>query len=140
MLTGLIVIIISYCGLFIGREIGKFTKEEVAFGKKNLALLQSVLFVLILIWFFYAVQLSVVYKILVALFLAVVVYGFKNNYALLGIMVGLNPGYVLSSLVFLYGFPSGSLMKGSRKEIFRKTWIYFVFALIAYAIKNYLLL
>lgn len=140
MIIEILGLIISWLGVFVGFGLKKIAKEEIEPGKKNLSLLQAILFVLILIWFFYAVNVSILYKVVIAVILAVIIYLTKNNYAILGIMFGLNPDLVLSSLIFLYGFPTGSLMKENYVKIAKKTLIYLVLGIIALLIRNYFLI
>ena len=134
MFTELLALLVSYSGVFIGRLLKDIAKEEVRDGKKNLSLLQSILFILTLILFFYSVSGSALYRIGLAILFAVIIYLLKNNYAILGIMFGLLPNTVLSVLIFLYGFPTGSLMGGSHKDVFKKTTIYLVLAVVTYIV------
>ena len=134
MFTEILALLISFSGVFIGRLLKDIAKEEVKEGKSNLTLLQSIIFIIILVWFFYSIQVSILYKIALAILFVVIIYLLKNNYAILGVMFGLLPNFGLSTLIFLYGFPTGSLMSESHKEVFKKTAVYLVLAVVTYAI------
>ena len=134
MLTEILALLVSYSGVFAGRFLKDIAKEEVREGKRNIAFLQSLIFIITLMWFFYSISGSILYRTGLALLFIVIIYLLKNNYAILGIMFGLLPSFGFSTLVFLYGFPTGSLMSESHKEVFKKTGIYVVLAVITYAI------
>ena len=134
MFTEILALLVSFSGVFIGRLLKDIAKEEVKEGKSNIALLQSIIFIITLVWFFYSVPGSIIYKAGLAVLFIIIIYLLKNNYAILGIMFGLLPNFGLSSLIFLYGFPTGSLMNGSYKELSKKTAVYLVLAVVTYAV------
>ena len=146
MYTEVIALIVSYLGVFIGYGLSKIAKEEVKEGQDNLFYLQIMTSFLIVAWMFYNIfpekqPIVIIDAIITLLVLFFVFLIPKYNYALLGIIFGLNPGFVLGSLIFLYGFPTGSLMyKDNYKKILMKTWPYLVLGLVALLVRNYLLI
>jgi hypothetical protein len=136
----LFALILSYSGIFAGYFIGKAAKEEVAIGKKNLKILELVLRLIILIVFFVIVDFNIVIKISILVLIILVELILKNTYIWLGIIFGLNPVFLMSSLIFLHGFPKGSLMyKEKLLEVVKKTYLFLVFAIIGFLIKKYVL-
>ncbi len=119
-------LIISYFGVFTGAALGKIAKQEVIHGKKYLSILQHFLIFAVFFWFFTSHTTSELStKILIAFALVAVYLITKNNYLVLGIVFGIKPDFVMGSLIFLYGFPAGSLMCGeSFPDMIKKTVAY----------------
>ncbi len=140
MLTELIVLLISYLGVFVGFGLSKIAKEEVVPGKKNLVIFSRVLFLIILFAAFYNSPLSLLYQRLIIIMTIAVLYYFKSYYGVLGILFSVNPNFIVSSLIFLYGFPEGSLMhKENISSITKKTIGFLIFGLIGLLLRNYVL-
>lgn len=136
MITELISLIVSYLGIFIGKLLSKIAKEEIIPGKKNLEVFQTMLFTLILVLFFNLIKMNLTSKIIIAIVLVVIELIFRNQNALVGLLLGLEPTFLMSATVFLYGFPTGSLMhKDNYAKIFKKTVIFLIFGLIGLIIK-----
>ena len=141
MLIEIIALLISYLGVFVGFKLSEIAKEEIVPGKKNLVILLNGLYILALLWFFYSVPVTLLYKIILAVVLVVVYLLFKKNYSVLGLMFGLNPDFLMASLIFLYGFPAGSLMlKENYVSIIKKTIVYVVFGAIGLIVRNYFII
>lgn len=131
MIIETISLIISYLGIFVGKLLSKIAKEEIIPGKKNLELFQTILFTLILVLFFNLVKMNMTAKIIIAAVLVAIELLFRNENALVGLMLGLEPTFLMCAAAFLYGFPTGSLMhRDNYVRIFRKTVIYLIFGLI----------
>ncbi len=137
MIAELLALIVSYSGIFVGKYLSKIAKEEVEDGRKNLAYLSWILRLSVIIIFLASNNISLSYKILALSLMILAEYIIKDNYSWLGILFGLNPDFLTSSLIFLYGFPKGSLMKGSYAKILKKTWIYLLLGLILLLLTNF---
>ena len=140
MINEILALIVSYLGVFVGVGLKQIAKKEVETGKKNLILIQFILFVLTIILFFYLIKTNIWYKLSAAIVLMIIIYITKNNYAVLGAIFGLEPSFLISMLIFLYGFPTGSLTKDNYIKTAKKTWIYLVLGVICLIIRKYLLI
>lgn len=149
MIQAILALIVSYLGLSVGKYLSKAAKEEIETGKDNLLIFQKLLAFLILILFFFTAELPIkmfpfeklwifFFDLMALLILLAVVIFIEYDYAVFGVLFGLNPTFLMSILIFLYGFPAGSLMKGNYVKIFKKTWIYLALGLIFLIIRNYL--
>jgi hypothetical protein len=119
-----------------GYLLGRFAKEELAPGRKWFALLQDALFVAVIFVFAYAHKLLFVHA---GIGLAVIFayLAFKQYriwwviQALLGITYALTANtpqaFLLSSLVFLRGLPTGSLAKKPKDALLAGA-VFFVIA------------
>lgn len=140
MITELIALIIVYLGVFIGFKLSRIAREEIKPGKNYLITLQYILLFAALLWFFFsgsAAELK--YKIVIAVVLVAVHLLLKNDYIVLGLVFGFKPDFLMSALVFLYGFPAGSLLyKENYFGVLKKTIVFVVFAVIGFLLKNYL--
>ena len=123
--------LICYIGLFVGFFLAIIAKEELKAGKKYFLFLQKIILLLIFVFLLVFIKLN---YILVLLILGlIVVYVAKNYfkdkiddvfyfYIILSIIFylsskELNLFIIESSLIFLYGLPTGSLlMRKSKKE------------------------
>lgn len=152
MLTELFLIIVSYLGVFIGYGLSKIAKEEVKYGIKNIKIVEFILRVALIISFVYFAPISSISKIvtLIIFILTTICIAPRNfstsfskrdiyhdNYVPMAILLGVYPSFTLASLVFLYGFPVGSLMnKESYKSLLRKTCLFLVVGIIAVLIRS----
>lgn len=140
MLVELFALLISYLGVFAGYALSRVAKKEVASGKKFLGFLQNILFLSVLIWFFSSINISILYRIVLAIVFVLLQIAFKNDYVVLGLVFGLQPTFITSILIFLYGFPKGSLLyKEKLSSIVKKTLIYIVVGIIGLLLRKYLL-
>lgn len=135
-----IALVIAYLGIFVGLGLGKSFKKEVKDGKKYLVALQYVILFAALFWFFFSgSETELKYKVVIAAVLIVIHLLLKNDYAVLGLVIGFKPDFLMISLGFLYGFPSGSLLyKENYVEVLKKTIGFLVFAIAGFLLKNYL--
>lgn len=121
--------IISYLGLFIGFFLALIAKEEIRPGKKYFILLQKVILLLIFIFLIVNIELNYQIILLFLVFAILQIYRTKKEfnelpytYIILAIIFyisskRLNLFIIESSLIFLYGLPTGSLLtKKSKKE------------------------
>lgn len=132
-------IFVAYLGVFVGLFLSKIAKEEVSVGKQNLVNLEHLMRLLIIVVFFVILPTTIVNKFVIAVILFVIAMFVKKNYYLFGLMLGMNPDFVMSSLILIYGFPYGSLMhKHSYLGILKKTWPFLLFALIGFAVRGFI--
>ena len=128
LLTYLILLVLVFLGLFLGLLIGYVTKEELKPGKKYFNILRHVLFIAILIVFFVKNP-SIIFFIFIAAL--IIIFSFSKHrealysYALAVIFFiswRFNGFALLAPLVFLYGFPVGSIylcnhLKQKKKKV-----------------------
>jgi phosphoglycerol transferase MdoB-like AlkP superfamily enzyme len=115
-LTSLIV----FAALISGIIIRHFTKEEMKEGEKYFILLQRLLALIIVGVFLYFMN-TKIYWIIIALFVvSTLIYQFDVKLPVYYVFFGsflffsskeMNFFLIISSLIFLFGFPSGSLIK-----------------------------
>lgn len=119
VLNYLLVLIGSFSGLFIGMLLGYLAKEELKPGKKYFIWLQNIILILAAILVLYAFQLHIILFILIGLVITLALIYFKPKaiigYIILATLILLiiektNFFILISSLIFLYGFPAGSLI------------------------------
>jgi hypothetical protein len=140
MLIEVSALIISWLGVFVGHSLSRIAKEEVKYGEKNLKFLGAALSLAIYLIFFFSVDLPLIHYIVVALIVIFLDCILKEEYAAFGLMFGLMPDFLMSSIIFIHGFSTGSLMhKDNYKKIVKKTWLYLVLGLAALIARNYLL-
>lgn len=140
MLIEVLALVISYCGIFVGYGLSKVAPEEVKASIKNLISVQNILFFIALAWFFFIVEFSILGKVIVAIILIALETFLQRRYALLGIMFGLSPDFITSSIVFLYGLPAGSLLyKKTVTDILKENNLYVLFGVAALIVKFRLL-
>jgi len=125
--------IIVFFGLIIGIILAYIAKEELKDGKKYFILLQNILLAIIFFFclFFYKTNLILTIAISLAVFFSL--YFYLNtekrqriryiDYGLLGIFFyyaskNLNLFLLQSALIFIYGFPTGSLLINIKKKNF----------------------
>lgn len=131
----LIALIVSL-GLLSGRIIAWIAKEEIKPGKKYFLILQKVLFCAVVFLLMYFNKTNVHYTWIGGLVIFAYLSWFKKipSYiisAVLGItlyLATLTENFLLiSAVIFLYGFPAGSLIK-NKKEIALNIVIFLVVA------------
>jgi hypothetical protein len=119
----LVAIVISI-GLILGRVLAWIAKEEIRPGKNYFLILQKALFCAAVIALMFLNRTNVHYIWAGALIIFVYVYYYKKIspeivYGVLGLVFYLSSKteYFLlaSSLIFLYGLPSGTLLKNKEK-------------------------
>lgn len=121
--------IISYLGLFIGFLLAVIAKEELKPGKKYFIFLQKIILLLIFIFLVVFIDLNYILVLLILSFIIISVFKRKKEfnelpyiYIILSVIFFLsskilNLFIIESSLIFLYGLPTGSLLtKKSKKE------------------------
>jgi len=133
-------VLIVFIGLIIGIIIAKYTEEELKAGKKYFSILQKLLLFVIFILFLFFLKIKMIYIIIdcVLFIILLIVIKLKKNiiaYNLLAIVLFLTAKndiffIYLSGLIFLYGFPTGSLFyyntKKNKLKIFFKSYIWFL--------------
>lgn len=119
----LIAVVVSI-GLISGKVLAWIAKEEIRSGKKYFIILQKALFCGAIILLMFLNKTNVHYIWIGALVIFVYLYYYKKIspeivYAVLGLVfyLSVKTEYFLiaSSLIFLYGLPSGTLLKDKKK-------------------------
>ena len=145
LLNYFLISIISFLGILIGMLLAFTAKEELESGKKYFLLLQKLTLLLILIFLLNFFNINLYLRITIyVLFLALMTFNIKSQiiYPILAVVFFLsskNPGLFITNsiLIFLYGFPTGSLfakklIKKKKSFVFKKIFLtYFWFILIA---------
>lgn len=136
-----LIALITVLGLAAGAVIGHFAKEELKPGKKYFIFLQKALFTAIIAVIMYVNRANVHYIWIGAAIIFIYLYFFEKinqafAYALLGLAFFLAADTEMflpvASLVFLYGFPTGSRLIKSRKSIILCTIIFIAIAFLLY--------
>lgn len=113
--------IICILGIVFGVLLGIIAKEELKDGRKWFLLMQGVIFVFILFFIFKFYMLNIIYIILISVFVLLVMFFVTDIrreiivYSICAIVFYLsiqntNLFLIESSLIFLYGLPTGSLV------------------------------
>ncbi len=126
-LTNLIV----FLGIGVGISLAYIAPEELKDGKRYFILLQNLLLPLILFFLLFFYKINLILNVVVSLVLFLLLFFYLNSrknskikyfdYALLGIVFYLsikdiNLFLLESALIFIYGFPTGSLLSNARKK------------------------
>ena len=131
----------SFIGLILGIILAYIAKEELRPGKKYLILLQKLTLTLIMIFMFYQLKLNIYLLIISSWISALVIYLFieriKTNYIypVLALIFYLSSRNIVllkiqAFLIFLYGFPTGSLLT----KVTKKNYISTVLEHISYMV------
>jgi len=127
-MVNVLVLILSFLGLLAGVIVSHFTKEELKPGKKYFRLLEKVLLLAIsFIIIFYAGDyfLFLIFGLLAGLI-------FRKVYFYFGLALPLASEtflVLLSSLVFVFGLPHGTLLTSSSKPIKIKPFVDLIWAI-----------
>ena len=142
--------IISYLGLSIGLILAIIAKEELKAGKKYFILLQKAILLLIFIFLIYFLKFNLINLIIVLLFIFIYLIKYYWNkrinesfyiYLILSIIFyisskSLNLFIIESSLIFLYGLPTGTLLttKNKKESIINilKNMLFIILAIILF--------
>jgi len=131
MLPYSLTALIAFSGIFAGRALAHFSQEEMAAGKKHFLLLHKIILAAIAVLLANAfgigfVSRAVIYAVVIIALFLVKKTRSELIYPSLGAMffLGSKTGYFVevSSLIFIYGFPAGSLI--SKKQGFAKMLLY----------------
>lgn len=140
-----LIALITSLGLILGGFIGYFAKEELKPGKKYFVWLQKIIFTLAIVFLMYANRTNVHYMWAGGLIIFIYLYYYEKmrnaiNYAFLAFVFFLASltGMFLpvSASVFLYSFPTGSLIYKNKKEIAVCIISFLVIALILFFINQ----
>ena len=119
ILNYFLALIVSFSGIFVGMLLGYIAKEELKPGKKYFIWMQNIILILAAIFVLYSFHLNIILSIIIGLLITLGIIYFKPKavigYILLAILIFISIGntnlFILtSSLTFLYGFPTGSLI------------------------------
>jgi hypothetical protein len=140
MINYILVLLVSFLGLFVGNILGLFAKEELKPGKKWFELLEKIIFILILIVFtFYFVNVDkyfLVFILILTVYFRISKVSNSFVYLMLALMFyftsNSNVFLIIASLIFLYGLPIGSLMtKGKELKVIKEILLKYGFYVIA---------
>ena len=120
--------VIAYLGLFVGFILAIMAKEELKAGKKYFLFLQKI--ILLLIFVFLLIYIDSNYILVLLLLVFIIIYLLKRKrkfnelpyiYIILAVIFYLSSKnldlfVIESSLIFLYGLPTGSLMTTKDKK------------------------
>ena len=118
VLNYLLALAASFSGIFVGMFLGYITKEELKPGKQYFLWMQNIVLILSVIFVLYSFHFNVVLFVITGLVITLGIINFNPNgimgYVFLAILIFLSIGntnlFILtSSMVFLYGLPTGSL-------------------------------
>jgi len=149
LLTYSLTLIICFLGLFFGVILAFSAKEELKPGKKYFIFMQKIILLIILIILLNLFNINFYIKLAAyALLIFLMEVNLKNEmiYALLGTAFFISSSekslfFLIASLIFLYGFPAGSLfayknIKNSAFFVFRKSFLsYSWFLLVAFLLR-----
>lgn len=119
--------IISYLGLFVGFILAITAKEELKAGRKYFIFLQKIILLLIFVFLLIFVKLNYLLVLLILVFIVIYISKRKKEfnelpyiYIILSIIFyisskELNLFVIESSLIFLYGLPTGTLLTRKSK-------------------------
>ena len=144
-----LISLISFLGLLVGIILAFTAKEELKPGKKYFMLMQKITLLIILIFLLNFFNINLYLRITIyVLFILLMAINIKSQiiYPVLGIVFFIsskNPElFIINSiLIFLYGFPTGSLfakkiIKKKKSFVFKRVILtYFWFVLIAVVLK-----
>lgn len=144
-------VIIAYSGILFGLLLGKIAKEELKPGKRFFLLMQNILFIMFLVLFLFFFLNNKILIIMGILIIIIIIFkSIKQNfgvilkksinpyyvYIIYGILIflvqiKLNEFFVLLTIIFVYGLPTGSLVYYSKKDILKQVLSKTVFLGIA---------
>lgn len=147
----LLILAVTFLGPFVGLLIGHMTKEELKDGRKYFNLMRFILVLaLIIAFFFYFPQIPIPLLIFIIFLIIFINRKYQKDfliYAIFGILFYLSLiktelFLITSSIIFLYGLPSGSLFlerhieEKNKLKLIKKTFMnylyYIIIALILY--------
>jgi len=121
--------IISFSGLIIGIIISVMADEEIKPGKNYFIYLQKLILILILFFILYFYNLNLYLVVFASLIFAAVIHFYnipsKIVYPFLAVVFAISYGIeklflIESSLIFLYGLPTASLLIDFKKKNYTK--------------------
>jgi hypothetical protein len=115
--------VIAYLGLFMGFTLAIIAKEEVKPGKKNLILVKKMILLIIFIALLMYTEVNYIIVLLVVAFAIIQLQKTEKTplvYTILAVIFylaskNLNLFMIESSLIFLYGLPTGTLLTEKNK-------------------------
>ena len=122
--------LVAFSGLFVGATLAFFTQEELPVGRRYFPWMQKLLLIAIVSVVLHALHVQLLYRIVAyaALLLLLLRTAVPNLYPFLGFLFffsGVTQPilYLVSVLIFLYGFPTGSLLVAEPKKTGGKTML-----------------
>ncbi len=131
LLTYSLAAILAYLGLFLGLLLAIIAKEEMKQGKKYFLMLQKLILLLLFLFLLIYLRLSNILTVIILLAILIPILRTEKRintspyiYMILGVAIYLSSKIpdlfiIESSLVFIYGLPTGSLLaeKSKKKSI-----------------------
>mgnify|MGYP001246428768 CR=1 FL=1 len=147
-LTYLLATVVAFSGVIAGSMLALNTKEEMPTAKKYFPLLQKVLFIAVIAALLNHFKLAIIVKVIVYLLVLFIIlrkkqYNFYPFIAVIFFLLGQSQQslFTISILMFLFGFPTGSLFVIYNKKmkwfetVKRVTLKYGIFLVIAIALQ-----
>src|SRR3989338_8625407 len=112
--------LLSFSGIFLGGFLAIKVREEMKTGSKFFPVMQSIIFLFAVSVSMYQFMLPIVFRIGVyALIILMLSVTRQALYPILAVLLALSSAspahlFLLSSLIFLYGFPAGSMLVYTR--------------------------
>lgn len=149
LLNYFLISIISFLGILIGMLLAFTAKEELEPGKKYFMLMQKIILLLIIIFLLNFFNINLYLRIIIyILFILLMIINIKSQiiYPALGVVFFLSSKDINllitnSILIFLYGFPAGSLfakklIKKKKSFVLKNIFLnYFWFVIITIILK-----
>ena len=144
-----LISLVSFSGLLVGILLAFTAKEELGPGKKYFILLQKLILLLVLVFLLNFFNVNIYLRIIIyVLFIYLMIINVKSQviYPALGIVFffsskDINLFVINSTLIFLYGFPTGSLfakkfIKKKNSFVLKNIFLnYFWFVIISIILK-----
>ena len=119
--------VVAFLGLFVGAFLARATKEEMPTATRYFPWLQKILFLIMVAVFFQHFKVSiiirfVIYAVLLFSLLRKETINFYIVLAVFFFMLGQanQSMFTVATLIFLYGFPTGSLLVAKGKKLSRQ--------------------
>ena len=109
--------LIAFLGLIVGTILAKLSPEEMDTGKTYFPLLQKVILLSLLVFFVHALALPFLFRVPIYVFAIFYAFSMRSSiilYLFFGFVFFISsdsptPFLTITSLIFLYGLPTGSL-------------------------------
>ncbi|MBU1202228.1 MAG: hypothetical protein KJ583_00090 [Nanoarchaeota archaeon] len=148
MIFELIISLICFLGLFVGFFIASKTVEELKPGTKYFVYLQKALFILTIFFVLYEYGYLLLGLIAVILFSIFLFWSKKNFDRLMYLVLSLslflgffNQSIVIPSLIFFYGFPTGTIYYMKSKKVsglFFENYYFLIVLIVLLVVREFL--
>ena len=118
-------VLLSFIGILVGILIARYTKEELAQGKRYFLWIKSICLIIISLILIYQFKLS--WVILLGLIIG---YFIDVEYLCFGLVLVLTQNFLAALIVFIFGLAYGSLLKNDKFKIILTNLILFLIPLV----------